>query len=362
MSEVATAAVFAGVGQPFEMRNFPVPIPVGSEVVVQVTACTLCGSDLHSVHGRRTVPTPTILGHEILGRIVAFGPDAPRHDFARQPLRLGDRVTWSIVANCGTCFYCLRDLPQKCERQTKYGHEPLRPGYELTGGLADHCLLVTGTAILRIPDELSDAIACPANCATATVAAAMSRAGDLTGRSILIMGAGMLGMTAAAWARVQGAGLIICCEIDPQRLKVAAAFGATHLTSPEELPGVISAVTSGHGVDVIMELTGAPEAFETVLPLSRMGGRVILIGSVYPTRPVPLLLEQVVRRCVTLVGIHNYTPKELQAAVDFLTQHHAEFPFASLVGEWFPLSELSRAIAVPGNRAFRVGIFDMTQS
>ncbi len=356
MSDLATAAVFVGVDQPFEMRTFPVPTPHGTEVVVQVTACTLCGSDLHSVHGRRTVPMPTILGHEILGRIVAFGPDAARLDFAGQPLQIGDRITWSIVASCGNCFYCRRGLPQKCEHQTKYGHEPLRPGYELTGGLADHCWLAAGTAMLRIPDELPDSVACPANCATATVAAAMSLAGDLQDRRVLVMGAGMLGVTATAWARSHGAEQVICCDVNPDRLALAESFGATRLASPEELPGVVSACTSGRGVDITLELTGAPDAFELALPLSRLGGSVILIGSVFPTRPVPLLLEQVVRRCLTLRGNHNYAARDLQAAIEFLAKHQDEYPFAALVAEWFPLSRVAGAFAVSPKQALRVGI------
>src|SRR5262249_8984673 len=166
--------------------------------LVDVVACTLCGSDIHTLHGCRAVPVPTILGHEILGRIAAFGPEAPRRDAVGHPLQEGDRVTWGVVARCGGCFYCLRGLPQKCERQVKYGHEPLRPGLELTGGLAGHCLLMPGTTVLRVPDDLSDALVCPVNCATATVAAALEAAGPIDGRRVLVMGSGMLGVTAMA--------------------------------------------------------------------------------------------------------------------------------------------------------------------
>ena len=172
LMKTTRAAVFRGVGLPFEFVEVPLPSPTGAEVLVEVVACTLCGSDLHSVRGRRSVPLPTVLGHEVLGRVAEFGPAASRRDASGRPLAVGDRVTWGIVASCGACFYCGRDLPQKCLRQTKYGHEPFLPGRELTGGLAEHCLLVPGTAIFGIRDEIPDAVACPANCATATVAAA----------------------------------------------------------------------------------------------------------------------------------------------------------------------------------------------
>src|SRR5262249_33228793 len=158
------------------------------------------------------------------------------------------------------------------------------PGRNLTGGLAEHCLLVPGTAIFRIPEELPDATACPASCATATVAAALDAAGPISGRSVLVMGCGMLGLTASAWARPLGAEAVIASDVDAQRLALAERFGATWLASPSDLVGTVQVATSNYGVDVALELTGAPEALEAVLPLVRLGGVVVLIGAVYPTR------------------------------------------------------------------------------
>jgi threonine dehydrogenase-like Zn-dependent dehydrogenase len=113
--------------------------------------------------------------------------------------------------------------------------------------------------------------------------------------------------------------------------------------------------TSKYGVDAALELTGSPEAFETLLPLVRLGGRVVLIGSVFPTRPVPMLLEQIVRRCLTIRGLHNYAPRHLEAALSFLAA--TEYPFDSLVSKWHPLTDLDRLVAAdspPGK--LRIGI------
>ena len=210
---MSTTAVFDGQAGQLRMAVFPAPKLRRGEMLVRVLGCTLCGSDLHSFEGRRSVPVPTILGHEIVGEIVSFGESAARADLAGKPLAIGDRITWAIVANCGQCLMCQRGLPQKCLQGTKYGHEPLHPGRELLGGLAEHCLLVEGTAIIKLPDALPLAVACPASCATATVAAAMEAAGELHGRSVCLFGAGMLGLTACAMARAAGAVQIIC--VDP---------------------------------------------------------------------------------------------------------------------------------------------------
>jgi putative phosphonate catabolism associated alcohol dehydrogenase len=346
VTRTTRAVVFTGVGTPLEIRDFPLPEPVGAEILVEVIACTLCGSDLHSLHGRRVVPIPTVLGHEILGRIAEFGPSADRLDASGRPLSLGDRVTWAIVASCGECFYCKRDLPQKCERQVKYGHEFLSPRLELTGGLAEHCLLAPKTAVCLVPEGLSDAAACPANCAGATVGAAIEAAGPLEGRRVLVMGSGMLGVTATAWARALGAEQVIACDVAPDRLALASTFGATHLASPEEVAGIALDCTAGYGVDVAIELTGSPDAVESLIPLTRMGGSVILVGSVFPSRPIPVSAEQLVRRCLTLRGIHNYAPRHLHLALEFLAANPS-LPFQNLVTNWEPLEALTRVLTEP---------------
>ncbi len=352
----ASGLVFRGVGLPFDHVEWPLPEPLGTEVLVAVVACTICGSDLHSIHGRRSVPTPTILGHEILGRVVAFGPEAARVDAAGRPLGLGDRVTWSIVASCGVCFFCGHDLPQKCERGFKYGHEAFQPGRELSGGLADHCLLAPGTAIFRVPDELSDAVACPSSCATATVAAALEAGAPIAGRSVLILGAGMLGVTAAAWCRALGALDVIACDQDLERLATALAFGATRTCLPSQLIDIVAEQTGGRGIDLALELSGAPDAIEAALPCLRTGGTLVMVGSVFPSRPVSIVPERLVRGCITMRGVHNYAPRHLDSALRFLAEH-PEFPFGSLVAPWRPLSELNELVARGLSLGFlRIGV------
>jgi alcohol dehydrogenase len=354
MARQTLAAVFVETGRPLELRTIPVPDPLGGEILVKVTACTLCGSDLHTFEGRRTAPTPSILGHEILGQIAAFGPDATRVDLAGRPLVEGDRVTWSVVASCGHCFYCNRGIPQKCELMFKYGHEPLSD--QPNGGLAGYCVLVPGSAIVRIPDHLTDAVACPSSCATATASAAIRASGPIAGRVILVQGAGMLGLTAAAMASHAGASEVICVDPIAQRRKLAGRFGATRVVEPHGLAGLIAEVTGGRGVDAAIEMTGSPQAFEAALPCLRIGGTYVLVGAVYPGRPVEIVMETIVRRTLTIRGLHNYAPQDLLAAINFLAEAR-DFPFQELVADWFPLEEAEagfRRSKDPG--VLRVGV------
>ncbi|MBS0202765.1 MAG: zinc-binding dehydrogenase [Planctomycetes bacterium] len=351
------AAVFQGDAGRISLQELPTPVPHGSEMLVRVVGCTLCGSDLHSFDGRRQVPVPTVLGHEIVGEIVAVGDSGPQHDLAGRELAIGDRVTWAIMAQCGRCGMCQRGLPQKCLHGVKYGHEAIRPGRELLGGLAEHCLLVSGTSIVRLPDELPLAVACPASCATATIAAAMEAAGDLSDRTVCVFGAGMLGLTACAMGRSLGASAVVCVDPIEVRRCRALQFGATHSTSPEDLLPVARDVVGDFGFDAILELSGNPGAFHAGWPLLRTGGTLVLVGSVFPGPPIPMALEQIVRRHLNIRGIHNYAPRHLLSAVDFLTGTSPHVPFADLVTAWYPLQSVADAFfrsADPG--ATRIGV------
>jgi alcohol dehydrogenase len=330
-------------------------------VLVRVRACTLCGSDLHTFEGRRATPCPTILGHEIVGVVEALPADGPAADGYGRPLRVGDRVVWSLTAGCGVCFFCTHELPQKCERLFKYGHERIEPAHPLSGGLASHCQLRRGTAILRVPDAVPDLVACPAGCATATVAAALRHAGDVAGAVVLVQGAGMLGLTAAAFAATRGAAAVVVCDTNAARLALAERFGATHAVpleeGSEELRGRIDALTDGRGADVALEFSGAATAVEAGPSLLRVGGRCVWIGAVFPSRPVALSPETVIRKHLSIHGVHNYLPRDLATALEFLSARHGFYPFAELVSRQFPLEEAEAAFRfAAASRPVRVAV------
>ena len=358
MQDSGLVALFGEKRSTFEMSNFKLKDPVGDQILVKVEGCTICGSDVHSFLGRRSVQVPTVLGHEIAGRIVSFGSGNKRTDYSGDHLEIGDFITWSVVANCDNCIYCNRGQPQKCVSNFKYGHKKHNPEEPWVGGLAEYILLVHGTKVFKIPEGLSLEVACPANCTTATNVAAFRVAGNLAGKVVLIMGAGMLGVTACAMAKFYGAKLVIVCDTNEKRLLKACEFGADQTTLPAGLSDVVSNLTAGLGVDIIFELTGAPVAFENAFECVGIGGKIILVGSVFPSAPVGLPMEIVVRKLLSIEGIHNYIPEDLAKALDFLNQTR-HLPWESLVGKWYKLSDLDLAFQLAQSpEYYRVGISD----
>jgi alcohol dehydrogenase len=186
-----------------------------------------------------------------------------------------------------------------------------------------------------VPAELPDIVACPANCATATTAAALRYAGDCRDATVLVQGAGMLGLTAAAMTAWAGAKEVIVCDTQPQRLNVARRFGATQTVlvneTLDELRAAVRQCTDGRGVDVAIDMTGAPSAMEAGIDLLRIGGRYVWVGAVFPARPLAISAESIVRKLLTIQGVHNYTPADLQCALEFLAKAQTSFPLADLV-------------------------------
>lgn len=324
----------------------PQPLAPG-EVRVEVTCCTICGSDLHTFTGRRSAPSHCVLGHEIIGRVVEWHEKDPPHDFLGQPLQAGQRVTWAMAVGCGDCFYCKRGVGQKCERLFKYGHESL--GCHPTGGLSETCVLVPGTPIFAIPDRLADNVACPANCATATVTAALrlvAQTHTIEGASVLVIGAGMLGLTATAQFAERGAQTILVADPDAERLDLAGRFGATNTVSardPSEVVAVARESSAGRGTDIAVDFAGVPSAVQTALAAVRIGGNVLLAGSTFPIGSIEIEPEQWVRRMLTVRGLHNYLPGDLLEALRFLERTAAKYPFDALVSRSFPLAQSAAA-------------------
>ncbi len=332
------AAVFEQPGKLMALRDFPIPELKSREALVKIESCTLCGSDLHTVKGTRKEKSPSILGHEAIGRVINLG-SPPLCNVAGEVLQLGDRVTWSTASSCGQCDRCIAGLPQKCRTLAKYGHEVAEGRLALSGGLAQYIVLRTGSAVVKVGDDVSADVLCPANCATATVACAIRCAGTIANQRVLIFGAGMLGLTATAMVDCMHAVEIVVVDTLAGRLDTARRFGATKTVNAADLPKLKDRF------DVVLELSGASAAVSAAFEICDVGARVVLVGTVMPSPPVALDPELVVRRCLSIRGVHNYAPPDLVTAVRFLCDSGRNYPFSELVEKRFALADINDAIA-----------------
>jgi putative phosphonate catabolism associated alcohol dehydrogenase len=331
----ARVQLFHGPGRSFQASSALIPDTLApGEALVQISLATICGSDLHTIDGRRSAPAPCVLGHEAVGQVVAS---------TRDGISPGQRVTWTLVDSCGRCAPCRRwHLPQKCESLFKYGHAASSDGSGLNGCYASHIVLRAGTTIIPVPDGLSDSIVAPANCALATIVNALENLPSPCDRA-LVQGGGLLGIYACAWLRHRGVSEIFCTDLSPQRLALVAEFGAIPREPYSPIPPV----------DLVIELAGSSEVIPEGIKLLRSGGHYVWAGMVHPGTQLDLTGEAVLRKCLTVRGVHNYAPEHLAAGLEFLAQQHSLLPFDKLVSPPLPLEQLDSAIALTRERTWQ---------
>ena len=361
MSNSTIGMVFTKSGVPMDRQKFHSPDLKQGELLVKIKYATICGSDLHTYQGFRQTPVPTILGHEIIGEVAELPSDADLQDYYGNVLKQGDRITWSIAASCGECHYCKIGLSQKCVNLFKYGHEKISDEHPLSGGYAEYCHLAKGTTIVKISDEMPNKVIGPANCATATTAAAFRVGGDCAGKVVIIQGAGMLGLTACAMASSLGARQVIALDIDKDRLVLAPKFGATDTILIEgdnaDVINKVKNITDAYMADLIIEMSGISESVELGLKLLSIGGHIVFVGSVFTQPDVQINPESIVRGIFNIHGMHNYIPEDLATAITFLENNHKKFPFEELVSSEFPLQDVDAAFQHSiATKAFRVAI------
>ncbi len=355
------AAVFERPDQPLALREIAVPTKLEPDTVLcKIRMSTICGSDLHTIFGRRIEPAPSMLGHEIVGEIVAYQTDN-LCDYNGAPLKEGDRITWSVTASSHRCRYCRLGIPQKCTSVRKYGHLALDVPPHITGGYAEYICLMPGTALFKVADNLPDEVVAPANCTLATALNAVTTIRLSPDDTVLIQGAGLLGLYLCALAKNQGCPAIVVTDVDPARLDIARQFGADYCFdarehSLDELAQCIKAYCPDDRLTVAFEACGAEVASIAVNALD-IGGRYLPAGLVTPNSILNIDANDVVRKCLTIAGIHNYDANHLRAGLEFLEAHHSDYPFDAIVGKVFPLTRVNEAIAeASSGRHIHVGI------
>jgi L-iditol 2-dehydrogenase len=345
-------AVLKAYGGDFELREYPVPDPEPGAILVRLTRAGVCGSDLHIWRGEMkeiygSPPRDLTFGHEMCGRVAKLGAGIAQ-DSTGQPLAEDDRVTFLYFFPCGRCPVCLRDEMGACPRKGRANRVAGTAPY-FNNAYGDYYYLRPGGFVFRVPDEVSDDMATPANCALAQVIYGLSRAGVRLGDTVVLQGAGGLGLNAVAVARDMGADRVIVLDRVPARLELARAFGADHTLSLADLPTperriqAVMDLTGGFGADVVADFVGYPDVVPEGLRMLRGGGCYLEVGSIAPGNVFSYDATALVRGNTRLVATSNYSPWALAQALAFLRRHRERWPFDRLVSHVYPLARISEA-------------------
>jgi threonine dehydrogenase-like Zn-dependent dehydrogenase len=205
--------------------------------------------------------------------------------------------------------------------------------------------------VFKVPDELSDDLVAGVNCAMAQVTCGLDLAGVRVGESVVIQGAGGLGLYAVAVARERGAGRIIVVDSVAERLEVAAMFGADEFIDIRDLPELsqrirrVRELTDGWGADVVLEVAGFPQVTEEGVQMVGSGGRYVEIGNISPGLTYQADPALWVVQNVSILGNNHYSRRHLRDALDLLRRTRHKYPYERIISHRFPLTQVNEALA-----------------
>ncbi|WP_299560743.1 zinc-binding dehydrogenase [uncultured Mycolicibacterium sp.] len=347
-------ARFDEPGKPFVIEMVPLPEVGPGEILVRVSRANICGSDVHAWHGTFVTrglggQLPTVLGHEMVGTVAELGAGVATDSDGR-PLQPGTRVVFPYFFCCHSCRNCLAGRRNACLnlRMAMLGRADEPPYF--VGGYADYFLLPAGAVVYTVPDSVPDEIAAGANCALSQVMYGLERVDLQLGETVVVQGAGALGLYAVAVAKARGAKTVIAIDGVPERLELAREFGADEViditdTTEKDRVKTVRRLTDGQGADVVVEVVGHPSAIDEGLKLLAQFGRYVEIGNINLGKTFEFDPSRFVFSNKTMVGVSLYDPPVLSRALAFLEEYRDRLPFDRLAAACYPLEDINAAFA-----------------
>lgn len=340
------AVVYYAPGD-IRVEDLPAPVCDVDELLVRVDACAVCGTDWKSFkHGNPRIQAPLTMGHEFTGVVIDAGRDAVG-GFA-----VDDRIVMATSISCGTCFYCRRRWPNLCV--------DLAPmGFTFAGGMAGYVVIpslaLRNGHVVKTPGDLLPehaALSEPVSCAVNSLQQCNLQPGD----TVLVLGAGPMGLMNACVARSFGAGKIILSEVNDVRLAQAGSFGCDVLVNPakEDLTARVMAETGGLGADVAIVAAPAAAPQEQAIHLVRKRGTIVLFASL-PKGASNLTLDSrpIHYGELRVVGTSDSAPWHVEKAVELLAA--GTVPASKLATHILPLNQFHAALELmESGQALRV--------
>ena len=312
----------------FEMQTVPVPEVGPDDVLIKVSRCGLCGTDIHIFKGHYSADRlPLIPGHEFSGHVVRVGPNAG--DFA-----VGDAVTADINLGCGRCFFCRKNEVLNCATMVQVG-------IHVDGGLAEY-VRVPASHVVRIPQQTPLEIAAltePVSC----IVRAIKKSHLALGESVLVLGAGPIGNLHVQLARQVGAAPIIVSDPNEERAQWAKRSGADIVVSdPDALSDVVKRATEGRGADLVIESVGLPALYEQAFDLVRPGGRILAFGLADPSAKSHYQPFKVVLQELALQGSVAGMGDDMREAMTLIA--HGRVQLSEFLETVYPVEKVGEAM------------------
>jgi len=316
-----------------ELREIPEPSITPDQVLIQVKAVGVCGSDIHMWRENQSWPIklPLVLGHEFCGVVAQVGARV-------NGFRVGERVACETAAEiCGECVYC---------RSGNYNLCPKRRGFgALLDGAMTQYVAVRPHILHRLPANVSFEYAaltepiCVAY--NALVEKTLIKPGDI----VVIQGVGAIGMMALQMAKLRGASIIVALgtDLDARRLEIARQLGATHTLNVqrEDACALVQSLGDGFGADVVVDCTGVSAAFKQSMALVRPNGTITKIG--WGPQPFDASLDPIVAKAVTVQGTFSHTYATWERVLRLIANE--QIHLAPIIGGVYPLAEWREAFA-----------------
>ena len=255
--------------------------PAEGEVMVRVSACGICHSDISFIEGAWGGALPAVYGHEVAGVVTAIGGGVEK-------VKPGSEVVVTLVRSCGQCFYCLRGEVTQCEGKFAIDERgpirlpdgrPVKQGLRVAG-FAEY-VTVHASQVVPVAPGMPPESACLLACAVVTgVGAVRNTAQVPAGASVAVIGVGGVGLNSVQGAALAGARQVIAVDISDSRLESARLFGATHVVNSKQHDAAeaVKGLTEGRGADYTFISAGSPAAIELGLAMSRRAGAVVIVG------------------------------------------------------------------------------------
>lgn len=274
------------------MDDVPVPKPGNNDLLIKILKTSICGTDIHLYlwddWARKTLPVPSIIGHEFVGQIVGMGQNV-------SGFKIGDRVSGEGHITCGQCFMCKTGRRVLCPKT-------IGIGVNRDGCFAEYVSIPAENAF-HLPADIPNEIASIFDPLGNAVHTALSY--DLVGKDVLITGAGPIGLMTIAIAKRAGARNVVISDINPYRLAIAEKLGASRVVNvkDETIGSAMESLGIQEGFEVCLEMSGSPQAFATLPDLSAHGGHIVLLG-ILPSH-ANLDWHQVIFKMLTIKGIYG---------------------------------------------------------